>query len=186
MDSMQVRLAPRCLVPALVLVGLPGCGGDDGGPTAVPDVTGSYDVNFTVTETGTQDSFSCSGTLNIAGQTENEFSGGFVLEPSDDCTGESGTFTGTVDANGTITFIGLFEGVLGLDDQPGCDIIGGDSTLRGTVTDQQLTASGTVELRCRVGLESVLQFELRMDVTGTRSEGADGPVNPSIAGDALK
>lgn len=143
--------------------------GDDQGPTSIPDVTGDYAVTYIFTEPETKDSFSCSGALQIREQSEGDFTGLFTLEASDDCTAQGGEFTGTVQAGGAITFSGLFEGAVGLEQIPGCSIVGGDSALRGTWIDGRLTVSSTVQLRCRVGLGSLQQFPLTLEVVGSRS-----------------
>lgn len=165
---------------ALIAFAVVACGDAGGGPSDVSDITGTYSVTYTFTEPGTRDTFSCSGTVDITEQSDADFIGVFTVEETDDCADRSGSFAGTVAADGSISFTDLFEGVVGLDNLPGCDIVGGDSALTGTIAGEAISVSTTVQFRCRAGVETLQQFSLELAVTGTRTEDEDAPANPTV------
>jgi hypothetical protein len=144
--------------------------GDGDGPTgngSIRDVTGVYAVTIMMTVEG--QTASCPATVEITSQSGSSFSGTYDIPASANCTSDAGTFAGTIDANGRISIPGLFADVLGVEDEPGCDLLG-NTTFNGTASETSFTMQATGTVRCDFGGE-VITADVTVVLTGTKASG---------------
>jgi hypothetical protein len=130
-------------------------------------VRGTYDATYSFQRTfvGGTSSGTCPGTLSIASQSGQNFSGDFTIQPSA-CRAAAGAFTGTVQADGALTIGGLFEEWI--NDEAAAALLTctgqAGQNLTGTFSGDQLTAeSATVPLTC-----DDTDYEVEVQVTATR------------------
>lgn len=134
---------------------LAGCGDDGSGPASVPDIKGvyavtyEYDLSVQSPQIGVfQLSGSCSGSFNIANQTDRSFSGSFQLEGGCDLNPTTGVFDGTISALNTVTIEDLYEVAFAVDESQ-CTQVSGSTTLTGRrLGDGSLSASASAAFRC--------------------------------------
>lgn len=162
---------PHVLLAAFVA----GCGDNGAGPDAVrstpTDVTGTYSITATIsvatsdtTVTGT-----CRGTIVIASQSDEYFSGSYEIAGSAECLPSEGLLNGSVDKDRNIIIQGLTKL---LEDQlladPDCILLG-DDTMTGTLSGDTLTVQATRTVRCEFVPGPVIDFDVTVLITGTRT-----------------
>lgn len=149
---------PRLSAIALaIMVGVPSlsCGDDDGGP-AMEGLAGAYSATFAYSASiappfSLSDSRSCDGTVTIDDGMGGEFSGHFsivddacLLEP------DAGSISGTIDADGNVSMVGLYATVVEFDIYD-CGIADGSTLMNGQRTSAGFTVDANATFACSVG-----------------------------------
>ncbi|MBA3583715.1 MAG: hypothetical protein H0W36_04160 [Gemmatimonadetes bacterium] len=157
---------------ALLALGILGSacgGGGGGGPIAPPSsVTGTYAVEHTFLLAGlpiTEEP--CTGTLEIAEQTGNTFSGTVTLDPVGECTGigGEGQISGTLGGSQvSLTISGIDDPLAALQ----CAITGGDSAHTGTISSTTISVSRQIEGSCTIGGDTIVA-QVVWKIEGTKT-----------------
>jgi hypothetical protein len=130
---------------------------DEGATSAVvfPIIAGSYAGTATAhrrTSFGWTRDLSCPISINIPTQADNSFSGSFVAQ--NDCKSETGTLSGSVGADGTLTLsadtpgggANVFEDAAA---RSGCTLISSSGTFGGNLSGNVVTVTGSAVYECR-------------------------------------
>jgi hypothetical protein len=146
---------------------LSACDGNPMGPSGLderaasavvfPSVVGSYTGTVTArvkTSFGLTKNVSCPVSINIPTQANDTFSGTVALQDTNDCNTETGTLSGSVLENGTLTLsadtpgggANVFEDAAA---RSGCTLISSSGTFGGTLVGNLVTAAGTAVYECR-------------------------------------
>lgn len=163
----------RILVSAALLVLLAACDDDPSGPSH-PNLRGTYTTSWTyVFDAGEFGSFmvSCPGTLNIAQQSEEEFSGSYTTTATSDeeCEASSGTIEGEIRTDGGLNFIIDAPGEVDeLEALTGCEVISADNQLNGTFANNVISASADAVLDCPTEF-GVLRIALELELLANRT-----------------
>lgn len=138
---------------------LSGCGGGDSAPTGptFPDITGTYSGNWTLEVTnqnnGQSASASCPGSVTVASQSEDSFSGSYRIDATQDCNNDSGDISGSVRTDGGINFTlsSASGSSASFEDITGCTVTGGDNQLTGNVTSGNMSVDASFFADCPDG-----------------------------------
>lgn len=168
MKANDRRTTGLTLAAAGCLLILTACGGGDAGPTepTIPNIQGSYGGTWNLTltnqNTGESASLSCPGSVTISSQSDDSFSGSYLIDAGGDCdTSDSGNVAGTVRTDGGVNLgLGSASGsTADFEDITGCTYTGGDNQLTGSVSGGSMSidaeffsdcpdgAGGTVPIR---------------------------------------
>ncbi len=162
----DARLAPEMPMYRLLLIFLLCLGAacnstEDLTPTdpspggTIPTIGGTYSSptmwSIELAGTGAQETFSCAGSVTVASQIGDSFSGTFLIR-DDACGGVfAGTFVnGVLRTDNTVSFELLFaDGTLNfLASGVGCTYVSGDRIMNGTLVGTRLEGLARTELDC--------------------------------------
>ena len=134
-------------------------GGNESAASAVvfPSVVGSYTGTAAArvkTSIGWNHDVSCPVSINIATQAGDNFSGSVVLQNANGCKSETGTLSGSVGTDGTLTLsadtpgggANVFEDGAA---RSGCTLVASSGTFSGTLAGTLVTATGSALYECR-------------------------------------
>ena len=152
---------------------LAGCGGDSsptgpGSSPTIPDIVGSYTGTWRIAafvpSTGEQDQLICPATVAITSQGgDGSFTGSWTQGASVDCSADSGTLAGTVQAGGAMTVTQFTSGSdLSIEEATGgqCTLTSPISQFSGSANGSTFEMSGTAILNC---------LNIQVNITLTRS-----------------
>ncbi len=174
----QVNKLSQRLVTLLAISSSLACG-EDGGPEVIPDVTGTYSVNylFVYDSPGVTVDFTCVGRLVILTQTEGSFSGVYEMLVQGDCAAaaQTGEITGTVDVNGAVTIEGMLVADFGLLQGQQCELFDGTVPVVGRIVDERITAGASTPVECLPAPDARVVFDFEFTMTGPRSGNVPAP-----------
>ena len=172
MRHSQVKKLSQRLVALLAISSSLACG-EDGGPEVIPDVTGTYSVNylFVYDSPGVTVDFTCVGRLVILTQTEGSFSGVYEMLVQGDCAAaaQTGEMTGTVDVNGGVTIEGMLVADFGLLQNQQCELFDGTIPVAGRIVSERIDAGASTPVECFPTPEAKVVFDFEFLMAGPRS-----------------